>query len=128
MLVAMIDCGRWPSNREEASGQDLNSRIAPDRNRRLRRICLYAPPFRTLSNASSDYFYRTCGVLWQIAPELAIGIADFGIGADSPILLDYRQSKVAPIVINLNWSDGGKSNSWVTMASSFPAFVEILGI
>lgn len=61
-------------------------------------------------------------------PELAIAIADFGIGSDSPILLYYQQNNAEPTVLNLNWQEGHNSTSWVVMAENFAAFVELLGI
>ena len=87
LLTSMIETGRWPSANDSINTQNVSSLIPADRNRKLRGICLYPPPFRTLANARNDNFYRTYGVISQLKPELAIGIADFGIGSDSPILL-----------------------------------------
>ena len=128
LLVSMIASGRCPSAAASISQQNLESLIPCDRNRKLRRICLYPPPFRTLTNATNDAFYRSHGVIWQLRPELAIEIADFGIGSDSPILLHYGKSKTEPIVINLQWHDGDNANTWVVLAESFSAFVDLLGI
>ncbi len=128
LLTSMIATGRWPSASDSINKQNLQSLIPGDRNRKLRRICLYPPPFRTLANARDDDFFRTHGIIWQLQPELAIEIADFGIGSDSPILLYYNQSKTEPVVINLEWQEGPNSNSWVVMAESFSAFVDLLGI
>ncbi len=128
LLTSMISTGRWPSASDSVNKQNLQSLIPSDRNRKLRRICLYPPPFRTLTNASNDDFYRTHGVIWQLKPELAIEIADFGIGSDTPILLYYDRSKNEPTVINLDWHNSPNSNSWVVMADSFSAFVDLLGI
>ena len=126
LLLSMIAMGRWPSTVESISDQNLQSLIPTDRNRTLRSICLFPPPFRTLVNAANDDFFRTHGVIWQLKPELAVSIADFGWGADSPILLYYHKTKAEPIVINLEWRDSG--NLWVVMSESFAEFVELLGI
>ena len=128
LLCSMISTGRWPSASDSINKQNLQSLIPSDRNRKLRSICLYPPPFRTLVNAQNDDFYRTHGVLWQLKPELAIEIADFGIGSDSPILLYFEKSKTDPVVLNLDWREGNNANSWIVMAESFSAFVDILGI
>ena len=134
LLTSMIETGRWPSTNDSINKQNLQSLIPSDRNRKLRAICLYPPPFRTLANAKNDDFYRKSGVIWQLKPERAIEIADFGLGADSPILLYYNKSKTEPIVINLDWQmsldwqEGASANSWGVMADSFSDFVEILGI
>lgn len=124
----MISEGRWPATSDEASGQSLLSRISADRKRSLRGIYLYPPPFRTLANGGTDQFYRKYGVMDQIQPELAVGIADFGIGADSPILLYYKKSKMEPVVINLDWDGDGNATTWVVMAESFSEFIDLLGL
>lgn len=128
LLISMISTGRWPSADDSINQQNLQSLIPSDRHRTLRRICLYPPPFRTLADATNDDFYRTHAVIGQLKPELAIAIADFGIGSDSPILLYYKKSKTEPIVINLEWQEGGNANSWVVLAESFSAFVDLLGV
>ena len=128
LLTSMIATGRWPSGNDTINKQNLQSLIPSDRNRKLRRICLYPPPFRTLANARNDDFYRKHGAIWQLKPELAIEIADFGIGSDSPILLYYDKSKTEPTVINLDWQEGDNPNTWVVTAESFSAFVDVLGI
>lgn len=128
LLTSMIATGRWPSASSSINQQHLQTLIPSDRNRKLRGICLYPPPFRTLSNARTDEFYRAVGVNWKLVPELAIAIADFGIGSDSPILLYYQQNNAEPTVLNLNWQEGHNSTSWVVMAENFAAFVELLGI
>lgn len=128
LLISMIESGRWPSATDSINKQNSESLVPLDRNRKLRRICLYPPPFRTLAHAAKDDFYRTDGIIWQLKPELGIAIADFGIGADSPILLYYKKNKTEPIVINLDRHQRDGANSWVVMAESFAAFVELLGI
>lgn len=72
-----------------------------------------------------DDFYRNQGVIRQLKPDLAIVIADFGIGSDAPILLYYLKSKTEPVVINLDWQEDG--NSWVVVAENFSAFVDLRG-
>ncbi len=84
--------------------------------------------FPNACELTNDDFYRTHGAIWQLRPELAIEIADFGIGSDTPILLYYDKSKTEPAVINLDWQNSPNSNSWVVMADSFSAFVDLLGI
>lgn len=57
------------------------------------RIYLFRPPFRTIAqllNSREDGFWSERGALADIEPDLALDIGDFGIGADSAIVLDYR--------------------------------------
>lgn len=126
LLLELIESGRWPATADEAARQMVRPFIAEDRNRRLRRIQLYSPPFHTLAHCSESDFYRQFGALHTIAPELAIAIAEFGIGEDTPILLDYRRSRTQPRVIRLEWDRGG--NEWIEMTPDFASFVELLGL
>jgi hypothetical protein len=43
-----------------------------------------------VSNAKSNFWSRF-GALEQISPELSVDLGFFGLGSDSPIVLDYRQ-------------------------------------
>ena len=64
----------------------------------------------------------------EIIPEAAIEIADFGFGADTPILLDYRRNSAEPSVVYLEWPGGGKPNFWAEMAPDFASFAEMVGL
>ncbi len=129
LLEEMIAAGRWPRTADEAMKQNVQSRIPEDRIRRLRRIYLYPPPFRTLANvAAVDDFYKRFGALHELVPEASVEIADFGLGADAPILLDYRFGPASPRVIHLEWGKRGEPNFWVVMAPDFASFVEMLGL
>jgi hypothetical protein len=129
-LQAMLAGGRWPRTADEASKQNLHSRVPEDRNCRLRRVYLYAPPFHTLARvaAGGDDFYSRFGALHELVPELSVAIGDFGLGADAPILLDYRAGPTEPRVIHLEWADRGDANYWVVMAENFAEFVDLLGL
>jgi hypothetical protein len=58
--------------------------------------------------------------------DRAVVIADFGLGSDAPIALDYRQSLDCPCVIRYRWSQRGERNRWVHVAPSFSQFAEML--
>src|SRR5437899_772420 len=53
LLEAMLAEGRWPRTADEASKQNLQSRVPEDRNRRLRSVAPRAPAAAELSR------YRT---------------------------------------------------------------------
>ena len=130
-LQAMLAEGRWPRTADEAAQQNLHPRLPEDRNRTLRRIRLHAPPFRTLAWTASGGgrgFYSAFGALHELVPEASVEIADFGHGADTPILLDYRAGTTEPRVIQLEWPDRGEANYWVVMAENFAEFVDLLGL
>jgi hypothetical protein len=130
-LQAMLAEGRWPRTADEESKQNLHSRVPEDRNRTLRRIYLYAPPFHTVARIAAGGgrdFYSRYGALHELVPEASVEIGDFGLGSDAPILLDYRAGPAEPRVIHLEWAERGESNYWVVMAPSFAEFVELLGL
>ncbi len=54
-------------------------------------------------------------------------IGDFGLGSDSPILLDYRADRQSPAVIRLLWKNPGP-NVWVRCADDFDLFADMLGL
>jgi hypothetical protein len=131
LLQAMLAAGRWPRTSDEASKQRSRSLVPEDRIRRLRKIFLYPPPFVTVARivaGSGKGFYSWYGALHELVPEASIPIGDFGLGADAPILLDYRANPDEPRVIHLEWSDDDSSNYWVVMTRNFASFVELLGL
>jgi hypothetical protein len=130
-LQAMLTDGRWPRTADEASQQNVHPRVSEDRNRTLRRIRLHAPPFHTLARTVAGGgrdFYSAYGALHELVPEASVEIADFGHGADTPILLDYRAGPTDPRVIQLEWADRPEANYWVVMAEDFAEFVDLLGL
>jgi hypothetical protein len=74
-----------------------------------------------------EEFWSSHGALEGISPELSIVIADFGLGSDSPILLDYRQDRSNPTVIRLQWRKP-QPNVWMRCANGFDEFADILGL
>ncbi len=104
LLLELLDTGRWPRDSARAWEQNNRPLIPDDRPRRFRRIYLHPPPFHTVAQilaGDGAGFYSQCGALHQLVPERVIEVADFGIGADSPILLEYSVSSSDPRVIYL---------------------------
>jgi len=134
-LVEALESGRWPRTAAEAVKQNLHCLVAEERIRGFAPdesiIYLYHPPFHTVASvlAGRDAtFYHQFGMLEQIVPEAAIEIADFGLGSDAPILLDYRASPTDPSVIRLCWPGDGRPNCWKVMAPDFSSFIKALGL
>lgn len=96
---------------------------------------LLNPPFVSVASAIaskswSPEFLRFAA-LDEIEPSLAVEVADFGPGSDSPIVLDFRGHGRHPRVFRLEWMkpDTGSSDShWVELAPTLDAFVNRIGI
>ena len=131
-LVNLIDSGRWPRTPDEERRQNIHLLVSKERIQSFApeqdRIYLFRPPFRTIAQRMSGAegaFWSRWGALGEIAPDLALDIADFGLGADSAIVLDYRQEN--PPVIRLVWRKP-EPNEWVRCADSFDEFADLLGL
>ena len=59
--------------------------------------------------------------------QKAVIIGDFGIGSDSPIILDFARDAVNPPVLRLHWGPGQR-NQWIQGAKDFDEFIAILGL
>lgn len=137
LLKALLAAGHWPRTREEANRQNLQPLIPAERVRLFaaeeNEIHLSAPPFHTVAdedNGGSKRFWQEYGALEQIAPERSLIIGDFGLGSDSPIILDYREGSNPP-VLRLRWLElepGQVRTDWVKGAMSFDEFAEMLGL
>jgi hypothetical protein len=146
-LLTLIDSGLWPRTPAEAMHQNSHSLVskervqvfAPDQDQ----IHLLSPPFSTVATrmAHGDKFWSRFGALEQISPELSVLIADFGIGSDSPIMLDYRNEVSNPAVIRLKLNPilsetvtngrkrvTGWANVWLRCGDTFDAFADMLGL
>jgi hypothetical protein len=133
-LSALLEVGAWPRDWREMNAQNLRPRFSANQVRRIAaeesEICLQSPPFRTVADhaasAGSGGFWPRFGALDQIVPEKVLIIADFGLGSDAPIALDYSDRTGDPAVIRLRWEY--PRTQWVKCAESFDEFAGILGI
>ena len=106
-LLALVDSGLWPRTPAEAMRQNIRSLVSKERVQVFApeqdRMYLLSPPFSTVGTRMThgDKFWVRFGALEQISPELSVLIGDFGLGSDSPILLDYRLDVSNPAVIRL---------------------------
>jgi hypothetical protein len=95
-------------------------------------ICLQPPPFSTIAQVravgGAGDFWERFGALDQIDPERALIIGDFGLGSDSPIVLDYARNPSNPPVLRLRWGSQGKGNQWVQGARDFDELAQMLGL
>lgn len=76
-----------------------------------------------------DKFCSTFAAPEGIAPDLSVVIGDFGVGSDSPILLDYRDDRSSASVICLKWSGPlGLPNVWLRCAGTFDECADMLAL
>jgi len=138
-LTRLIDAGVWPGTSGPSMNQQhLKPIVSEDRVRLFAPdeslICLQPPPFHTIAdevnNGGAGDFWSRFGSLKQIVPGDALVIGDFGLGSDSPVVLDFSRDKVNPPVLRLRWeSDGPNTRTmWVQGARNFDEFAQMLGL
>jgi hypothetical protein len=157
-LVELIESGRWPRNHEEAKIQDLTPLVPAGRFAAvvpyLSSLYLYPPPFHTAApRMSGDVLECRHDAFWlsewaaphELDLNLAIPIGDFGIGSDSPFILDYRPDRSEPVVMYLRgdqtpretgfhrllWGRSRPSASdfhWAPLARTFRDFARTAGL
>jgi hypothetical protein len=133
-LTALIEAGVWPRDYDAARLQNAAPIVPSARVRAMapdeRMLYLQPPPFRTVAEdlLDNERFWRDWGALDQIDPAAALILADFELGSDACVILDYRDA--VPPVLRLRWPGGGdgKNNEWVRCARTFDEFVELLGL
>lgn len=128
-LCRLISTGHWPRSEREANRQNLRDppvprslvkQIVPGETQ----LYLYWPPFRTVAhryNHGEHEFWDEFGAVHEISPERTLLIADFGLGSDAPIVLDYREPG-PPLVLRLQWGEPPDGNHWVRFFATFDEF------
>jgi len=137
-LQSLVDTGRWPLNADDCGKQDERNWVDAETVKQVaddeERIYFYPPPFLTIA---ASFSVRGQTEIWksdlsapnEIHFDRAIIIGDFGIGSDSPIILDYQDSLINPPVKRLKWGPGPKCvNHWEKIAESFQEFSDILNL
>ncbi|MGH8029764.1 MAG: hypothetical protein ACREO3_07515 [Arenimonas sp.] len=129
MLIAE---GCWPASNELSLRQNLRcivdlcalQAIAPDEPS----LFLHAPPFHTVCRhvRPGDARDAEQWAISDIEPSLTVPIADFGMGSDTSLALDYRADARAPTLIRLEWRLPAAPNRWVAAFPDFAAFARWL--
>ena len=139
-LGRLLAAGRWPRDGAEETAQNRRPLVPIEHVHRFapeeRDIYLLAPPFKSVGRClrSGEHFWE-----WdQAAPaeisfNHAVVIADFGIGSDAPVVLDYRLDPRQPCVLRLRYEyvPGPPPTTvthWVGVARGFDAFADLLGL
>jgi len=93
-------------------------------------LILYGPPFRTIRDDidSGGGLSAEQHAVHDIVPELTVVIADFGLGSDTAVALDYRDGTREPRVIRMQWRLPDMPNRWVPVAQDFESFWKMLDV
>jgi hypothetical protein len=136
-LLALIAAGRWRCP-ADLSGVD---RLFPDRGEFILYPLDYMPfeNHHWLLHSGDRHWLDRYGPMFLGSPDpvkapgdidlkLSVLIGDLGVGSDRPIALDYRPSREDPPLLTLEWSDSGRANRWVEVASNIREFAELIGL
>ncbi|WP_133816610.1 hypothetical protein [Tahibacter aquaticus] len=135
-LLAMIHEGRWARWHDDGHFEPASLPIETPRLQAMvpdeDGLDLLAPPFRS---ALQEIEVRHAGWLqrWSrvelINPARTVIVADFPLGSDSLLALDYRDSDAEPRVIRLQWvlPQPERNNRWVVVSPTFAQFAQALG-
>ena len=135
-LQSLVDAGVWPRDVNDCGKQNLESWVAATLIKKLAdnedRIYFYPPPFRTVAEVIQneqefEFWNSDHAAPNEIQFERSLILGDFGLGSDSPIILDYLNSETTPCVKRLKWGPVPRCvNHWVEMAPSFKEFADTL--
>jgi hypothetical protein len=127
-IINLSNIGFWPQDTKKATEQNLKplvsseivKKIVPGEN------SIYFNSIESFSllsdEISYDYdFWKNEGALDKINPEMCVIIGDFGMGSDSPIILDYSDNINMPKVKRLIWLENG--NYWEKLADNIDDFL-----
>jgi hypothetical protein len=134
LLDELIAQGRWPRTVDEELAQNSHPLASPERVRALApdeagAIYFNRPPLVRIGRRDDprDFYNWPSSDPAGIDHDLAVGIGDFGLGSDAPIVLDYRVDAENPRVMRLRYdAHGPLAGKWVVMAPTFAAFAEAL--
>jgi hypothetical protein len=136
LLEHLIESGVWPDSLERLRAQDLDPILGPEAARAVSpdddRIILHKPPFHSIEHEckwNSKFWIDALTNVGEIDYAKSLIIADFGLGSDSVIVLNYEAGP-EPRVLYLRWS-GNRPNhqhDWVCSHESFEEFARAVGL
>jgi hypothetical protein len=133
-LVDLITSERWPrvflNRRAEIPAERVRS-LFPEEDD----IYLLPPRFLTVARRvrEGDSFWTwPFAAPHELDPQRSVLIGDFGLGSDSPIVLDYRPGPNQPCIrylkIHVDFASRTTENHWVSVADSFDEFATALDL
>jgi hypothetical protein len=138
-LLQLIDTGVWPTGygtQSVINGQALDPIVGKTQARRISptadTLILMPYPFHTIADevrGGNLFWVRDLTNYGEIDYSKAVIIADFGLGADSVLIL-YYDDPTSPKVMYLKWSwDNNKvGHAWKHTHDSFDDFVAAIGL
>lgn len=133
-LEALIESGLWP-NKNNADAQNLKPLVSCELIQQLfpeeNSLYLFPPPFISIHELlmQEDSLYQSKELkasFSQIKPRKTVVIADFGLGSESALVLDYSDSESNPKILKLSWLYDEKylirKVEWVVVAADFDEF------
>jgi hypothetical protein len=132
-IIELINKGIWPSNKSEVEKQDISPITSEELVKLIATDESYIY-FYTLNSfitmreeiSGNEDFWTEVGALDEIDIDKCLIIGDFGIGSDSPIVLDYSEDAIKPVVKRLVWESELVLNHWGIIAKDFKEFIDIL--
>ena len=131
-IYRLVEKGIWPKSSDEANHQHTKSLVPKDKLKEFAPdedwIYFYPMPFKKISDTLLDEgnFWNQWGAINQINPELTFIIADFGIGSDTCLILDYRENIDTPSLYRLVRNNRDKDgNYWEKVSNNFGEFCAI---
>ncbi|MEL6853013.1 MAG: hypothetical protein AAFP92_31170, partial [Bacteroidota bacterium] len=121
-----------PSDQEAARKQRLQPILSAAQIKAVfagEKVLEFRPlPFSTITEEipRATSFWQEFGALEEIQADQCLIIADFEIGSDSMVILDYADDFQRPLVKWLKWT--AKETHWVVVAPDFGEFMRLLGL
>lgn len=135
-LKMLIEQGEWPQAGSNRFDQETNPIVGTEVTKRIwpneEKIILTPPPFHTIKDEvdhGNTFWTEFLTNVGEIDYSIALIIADFGAGTDSPIILYYDDDD--PSIMYLKWSGGGQfplKHSWICTHNSFNEFARDVGL
>ncbi|MBN1546452.1 MAG: hypothetical protein JW902_07325 [Syntrophaceae bacterium] len=125
-LVELIEHDLWPK-KQLISGTLFSEHVMQQFFPNEDNVCFYVPPFRTIAeyiacDGEKYWLQEPLLKIEQVDIEKTLILADFGLGSDTYLALDYRQSP-EPSVIKLV-----PNQDWKTLAHDFAQFSRELNL
>lgn len=132
-ILTLAEKGIWPNEQLSSYQEGCNfiedevlvQKIAPDE----KYIFFHTlSGFRTMADEImfDEELWHEIGALNQIDVNKCLVIGDFGLGSDTPIILDYSENYEHPTVKRLVWKSDVTKNYWEVIAKDMEEFVKIL--
>ena len=91
-------------------------------------IRLYGPPWLTVeervSRGEGPFWDLVCAAPEGLVREKSLVVGDMGIGAESPVILDFQTDELDPLVLVLVHAPDSIACKWLPLADSLESLLE----